>query len=417
MTLIRTIEGQAQDYAPRMASDSNGGGRLGVDPGGNLAGRSQILTDEGGYRINFSGNSLYLLTSGNLSFTNGSNIVTGDNISQYNFRNMDYVKLGSDADTYYNQIESHTDTQIVLASPYQGSTATGQASLTVLVPKIGTGGTLTVSNGTAIIDTGTISNVVHELERDVDYLPLVKQSGLAVSQRLPNQYTVIGVYDAVNVVNQYWAWFKLDGTDKNYITCESAYSKTGTPSDYEKETTIVKVPYGLATDVSLRYRLEVSQDRVRFIINGLEVASHYKCIPNPYSKLTSTIRIVAIDTLGSSTQVIVDYDTVLNMNKVTVAPMNELDPAPAKSEDIETLVHLLNTLVSRTGLPDSTGRNRVVVESDSVSNRTVSIAQIAGTTTAANFGTTSGGTMRIAPTYEQLLLQPPYSVINNIVTS
>lgn len=440
MSIIRTIEGEGTDYAPGVSADSRGGGRLATDPSGNLKTRGPILTDEGGYRCNFSGTSLYL-PLGNCTFINGSTLVTGSNFNSESVHVGEYIKLDADGESALTHILTIVDdNNIILAEPYPGSSATGASSISIVNVNVGTGMSYSVTNGNFIITTGTTSGSIFELSRHVDYNPMVKQTGLSISQRSNSQTVYVGLYDQASVMfPNFWAWFKFSGTDNSVVLCESAFSKFGVPTSYETESYLIKLPKNAKTENSNRYRIECLTDRVRFLINGEVVCENYKSIPNPYALLSSAVRVSNDTSLSTSTTISVDYDCVQNFNKVITAPINDNDPSPASTNDLETLVDLITLLIGRTGLPDSLGRirgsidafngtllstgtgtggagiPRVTVSTDSTTNVTFSngVAVLTGS------GYSGTGSLRVSvPTEAQTQLGMTLPIIyNNILVS
>lgn len=314
-----------------LAAGPGQGGALRTDPDGNLVARSQVLTDELGYRCNFTNTSL-AISIGTATFTNGSRIVTGTGLIAADMRSDDYCKLNADSESAWAQIESlDSDTQITLLQPYTGTGGTGASSRAILKPVTGAGGAISVASGVCTMTSGTTANSITEVERDVDWLPLVKQAGVAVSQRIANQATNIGFYDELNPAAPRWfAWFVLDGTTATTAKCQSARNPTQAPSAAEIEETLVTIPNGGTSASSRRWRPEVLGDRVNFFIDGVLVATHYRAMPGPGDLLTSTVRIVnGAVAPASSTTVTIDYDTCKNHNKLEVGLLSDAEQVVA----------------------------------------------------------------------------------------
>jgi uncharacterized membrane protein len=310
-----------------VASGPGAGGSLRTDPDGNLVARAQVLTDELGYRANFANSSL-AVSIGSATFTNGSRIVTGTGFIAADMRSDDYCKLDADAESAWMQIESlNSDTQLTLLAPYAGTGGTGASSRAILKPVTGAGGAIAVASGVCTITSGTTANSITEVERDVDWLPLVKQSGVSVSQRIANQTIYIGFYDETTPAAPKWfAWFALDGTTNTTVKCQSARNPTAAPSAAETEETVVTLPNGATTATSRRYRPEVLGDRVNFLIDGVLVATHYRSMPGPGDLLTSTVRVAnGAVAPASSTTVTIDFDTVKNHNKLEVGLLSDAE--------------------------------------------------------------------------------------------
>lgn len=321
-----------------MSSGVGAGGPLRTDPDGNLVARAQVLTDELGYRANFANTSL-AVSLGTATFTNGSREVTGSGfVSASDLRTGDYVKLNADAESAWVQVESlDGDGALTLGGNYTGAGGTGAASRAIVKPVTGAGATISVASGQCTIAAGTTAGSVSEVERDVDWLPLVKQSGVSVSQRITNQGVYVGFYDELHPTTPYWfAWFLLDGTVNTTVKCQSARNPSGPPSAAETEETTVSLPNGATTATVRRFRPEVLGDRVNFLIDGMLVATHYRAMPGPGDLLTSAVRVVNGGVApASNTNIVIDYDTVKNHNKLEVGLLSDAERVVAAQPDAE----------------------------------------------------------------------------------
>lgn len=313
-----------------VAAGVGAGGPLNTDPDGNLVTRAQVLTDELGYRVNFANSSL-AVSIGTATFTNGSAAVTGTGFIASDLRTGDYVKLDADAEGAWAQIKSlDSDAGLTLIEPYSGTGGTGASSRSIVKPVTGSGASITVASGQCVIAAGTTAGAISEIERDVDWLPLVKQAGVAVSQRIANQSIYIGSYDEAHPSTPYYfAWFLLDGTTNTTVKCQSARNPSGAPSVSEIEETVVTLPNGATTATVRRWRPEVLGDRVNFFIDGILVATHYRAMPGPGDLLTSTVRVVNGTTPASNTNITIDYDTVKNHNKLEVGLLSDSEQVVA----------------------------------------------------------------------------------------
>lgn len=315
------------DYGPGYQGVPAGQQKLTVDPDGQLITRSAVYTDERGYRVNFANSSL-AVSIGNCTFTAASTAVTGTGFLTADLRVGDYVKVTADAESAWAQVASiNSDTSLTLEAAYSGTGGSGVASSRAIIkPATGTGGSIAVASGVCTLTSGTTAGSIIEIERDVDWLPLVKQSSVTISQRIANQSIYIGFYDELHPTTPYFfAWFLADGTTNTTVKCQSARNPTGAPSASEIEETTVTIPNGKTTAVPLRFRTEVLGDRVNFMIEGTLVATHYKSMPSPRDFMTSTVRILNGTTPASTTTVTVDYDTVVNHNKLQVGLLSDFE--------------------------------------------------------------------------------------------
>lgn len=303
-----------------------------TDPDGNLVTRGTVLTDERGYRANFANTSLEVAFSVAATFTAASTAVTGSGFLADDIRPGDYVKLSADAESAWAQVDTITsDAALVLVSAYTGTGGTGVATRAIVKPATGSGGTIAVASGVCTIASGTTINSISEVERDVDWLPILKQAGVTISQRIANHTTYIGFYDEAHPTTPYWfAWFAADGTTNTTIKCRSGRNPTGAPSASETEETTVTLPNRATTASSRRFRVEVLGDRVNFFIDGVVVATHYRAMPGPGDLLTSTVRSVnGSSAPATSTTITVDFDTVKNHNKLEVGLLSDAESVVA----------------------------------------------------------------------------------------
>lgn len=330
-----------------VSSGVGAGGPLRTDPDGNLVARAQVLTDELGYRSNFANASL-AVALGTATFTNGSATVTGSGfVSVRDLRTGDYVKLDADAESGWTQVESlDGDGALTLVDNYSGTGGTGASSRAIVKPVTGAGATITVATGRCTIAAGTTATSISEVERDVDWLPLIKQSGVSVSQRIANQTTYIGFYDELHPTTPYWfAWFALDGTVNTTVKCQSGRNPTGAPSASETEETVVTLPNGGTSATSRRYRTEMLDDRVNFLVDGVVVAIHYRAMPGPGDLLTSTVRVVNGTTPASNTNVVIDFDTVKNHNKLEVGLLSDAERLVAAQPEAEIRTYTAGAVI------------------------------------------------------------------------
>lgn len=330
------------DYQPGYHA-TGGSGNATIDPDLQTRVRGPVLTDEGSYRANFSGASLSLAIP-NSTFVNGSDavITAGDFESSTDLHKGDYIKLDADAESAWAQIDRMEPQRIYLAAPYSGAGGTGAASRVMLKPVTGSGASIAVANGAVTLTLGTTDAAITELERDVDYPPIMKQVGVAIDNRRANQDIYVGLYDEAIAPPRFYAWFHFDGTVNTTVKCESAFNASQAPSASEIETTTATIPNGKVTSQSIRYRIEVLNFRVRFYIDGVMVAEHFKSMPRPQDILTSTVRCVNGTGVGGATIVTVDYDAVRNFNFIDTE-------FPSESESIVATTPPLARLTGSVG--------------------------------------------------------------------
>jgi hypothetical protein len=297
--------------------DDTGAMNATIDPDGQQRTRSAILTDEGGYTVNYGG--ALAIDIGTCVFNNTNNIVTGTGFGvTYPIKRGDYVKASVDGDSSYVQINTFTTTTLYLEDVYPGTSGTYTGNSVVEQPKAGTGTSVALSGGVCVLSAGSTSDVVVELERLVDYYPIVMEREFAINQRVANQTIYCGFYDDVHPTPLHWAWFKFSGTDASLVTCESANSRFGTPAGNDIQSTVVQLPAGIKTSQYLVYRIEVDQNEIRFLANDSVLTRNNRAIFGPGDVVTSTLQIVNGTSPTAGTTVSVRYSRSYNYNKVAV---------------------------------------------------------------------------------------------------
>jgi lysophospholipase L1-like esterase len=329
------LHGHTYDYAPGYDAVEDTTGEAAFDVAGNLITRAQTLTDEGGYRYNPAGSSL-AVSLGTCTFTNGSDIVTGTGFDSVDVHMGDYVYLDADGVTQAKQVLFLTPTQLTLKSAYTGTGGTGASSRQYLKSVVGSGGTITVSNGQAVIAAQTTATSVFELERDVDVLPMVKQTQITISQRIANQDIYLGLYDENNGGTAKWYyWFHFTGTTNTAVNCVCGRNPSGAPTGGEIKTQAVTLPNGSTTAIAHRYRIEALKDRVSFYIDDVLVAQEFVQVPHPADFLTSTLRVVNGTTPATNTNITLDYDSTFNFNVLSAEYPSQTTAAAAPNMPLE----------------------------------------------------------------------------------
>jgi hypothetical protein len=295
---------------------------LNVDESGALVTRSAVLTDEGTFRVNFANTSI-AVSIGTVSISGRT--VTGTGFSTTTDVHLkDYFKLDADGESAWLQIESiDSSTQLTLVSAYVGGTS-GAASRSLMQPTTAAGGTITVASGQCTLASGTTTGARAVVGRQLDYAPLVWRSRLSISQRIANQSTRFGLVEFAPTARWY-ARFRAEGTTNTTIVCESARNPTVAPTGAEIESTTVTLPNGLTTATLTEYRVEMLTESVRFYIAGVLVAEHTRSLPSQHDILGSGILLENTGTAASNTNVVIDYITGKNHNKLEVGVMSDAE--------------------------------------------------------------------------------------------
>jgi hypothetical protein len=279
-----------------------------VDVYGALTTRGQTFTDEGSFRDDFTGNDLETTLTGTLSFTNGSTEVTGSGtLFTEEVNRANYIKLSSDSYTKYVQVvRAPNNTSILLSEPYDGTTGSGSGVKTswLKLPGGGTPGTISVSSSSITLSSGTTNGGRIAIYRGGDYLPLVNNWSLSLSQRIADQSSFVGLRDDVANPTMYCD-VVFDGTDDTKVKFRSAWNG-------DEEVSTISLPSGLNTSQSLRYKIDCSIDYAALMINGVLVCRHEAHIPDPYASLHLC---AGIENTSTVTNTDLAIDTVLFSNQ------------------------------------------------------------------------------------------------------
>lgn len=308
-----------EDCYPYVEADENGETSLITDSAGNLAVRGSTMTDEGSFRDSFAGTSLSRQLTGTLTFTNGSDEVTGEGTSflseDISLFIADFIKLNSDPETKWIEIlKIIDDTHIQLAEPYQGTSGSGNSSTSKFITNTASDASISVSNSLCNITSGVTPGSRSYIAKSLDYCPIVFVAHASLSQRILNQIGVIGVLtkpETPEGMPKNSAWFEFGGTDNTKVLCKSTLTS-------ESDSTEVTIPYGYLSSDKLRYRIEVSQEYVQYSIEGVVVATHYNLIPSPYAELNLFCGWINTGLPSSSSTVSVDTIFVNNANILQV---------------------------------------------------------------------------------------------------
>lgn len=251
-----------------------------ADAWGQLMTRGPAITDEGGVRDDFTGTSLETEMTGTLSFTNGSNVVTGSGTLFTEEANRDfYVKLVSDTDfsNWMRVQRAVTDETLLLESEYSGSTGSGDAHRTRWVtPRSGTTpGTYAVTSSSLVLASGVGTDGTVRIYRNGDYMPCLTVWRASVSQRIANQTAHLGFRSEYESPTMY-AEVAFTGTDDKQVTFNTAWNT-------DEESSTVTLPAGLDTSQMLRYKIEVAPTYCSLLVNGVLIAKHENHVPDPYA--------------------------------------------------------------------------------------------------------------------------------------
>ena len=311
---VPTAANGQSGFTPTPHTVDTGNQQLLSDPSRQLIARSTVLSDEGSFRDDFTGSSLFTSLTGTLSFTNGLPTVTGSGtLFTTELGTDNYIRLSAHANTALAKVKQViSNTALMLETNYTGATAAGASTSTQWIVAIpASPADITVGSSLVNLLASTVNGTTVSISRIGDYLPFVMVTTCTISQRIANQTIFVGFQDVVGTpVTQ--AGFVFDGTVNTSAKCRS-----GVASDSIQETTIA-LPNGAITIAANVYEIEQTADRTKFIINGVQVAEHRTHIPTPYALLSKTAYIANTGTAGSATTLSVDAVFFANRNLIAL---------------------------------------------------------------------------------------------------
>lgn len=326
------------DFTPAPAAYVEGGANYDLTPlqsdsSGQLITRGAVLTDERSFRTDFPSTYFTNLT-GTVSFTNGSDKVTGVGTLFTSELDKDWlIKLSTDNNVYYlDVLDIISDTELELNSDYLGTTGTGTAIRTRIIPSISTG-SVSISNSILSITAGSLNTNYTYAYKEIDYGPLYMHAYANASNSIAGNSLYLGFSaNPATPDSGLCCYILFDGTDNTTI-------KFVTGSTEIKEETTCKLPSGITTNMTdCYYEITISAGECVLCMNSVQVAKHRRHIPKPYDAMILFFgsKNTSVLTLGNT----LNIDTVLvsNHNKIEVASSFSGTPLLTRlDEDIHTL--------------------------------------------------------------------------------
>ena len=317
---------------------------LQTDKSGNLLTRGPVLTDEESFLDDFIGSALVSSITGTLTFTAGSNAVSGsgtafltDLVSR---QGGYYIKLTSAAETYWARVLIvNSDDSLVLKDNWGGTTGTGASHKSLWRTSTGTGGAIAVANSNCNVAAGTTHAAKTFVYREADYSPIMTQIMCSVSQRIAGQETWVGFFDDPVTPTQY-AVAVLDGTDPTVIKFRTASNNDA--SDIEETTHFY--PNGTSSGTNGKFEISVVEGRAILSLDGLKISEHVLHVPGIYNSLCYGFGIVNTGTPATATTLVVNSGFLKNANRLEIANNYRGDALPVKIyEDAYTVYGVLTT--------------------------------------------------------------------------
>jgi hypothetical protein len=320
---------------------------LNQDVFGNLQTRGPVLTDEISFRVDFdadyytNGTNLFKALTGTIDWTNNATNITGIGTAfTTELLQGSYIKKQTDADTLWVQIDYVVnDTTLILATPYQGTTATATGYQAKFKQQTN-GGSATVSNSVLALTANNGNNNFAYIEKQGDYLPFNVEFKANVSQRVANQISFFGLQKNTGISDIKEALIVFDGTVNTQIKCRTRSSSAAA----DTEETTITLPNGATTATNQIYKIDISGNQVTFLVNDIVVAIHRTHIPGAYDDLKLTGRIYNTTGGTGNGTLSIDYIWFSNNNRIEISNsyrgepdrvgLNHYNPLTGLSEDL-----------------------------------------------------------------------------------
>ncbi len=309
-----------------------------VDGEGSLVTRSNILTDEGSFRDEFSGTSLETVLTGDVTVLADSSIISGSGCLFTEELNREfYIRpVGYDSDSWKGIIRVPNNDLGQIEETYSIDIS-GSFEKTKWIARTEVSGAYTVTSSILSLTVDGSNGSSATVSRAGDYCPIYCKIKCQLSDRNNNQEAYLGfVNDITDQTIKILAYFS--GTDNATIKFISSYSGI----DEETEETDVVLPVGLTTAQFLQSGIYFNGPTANFTINDIVVAKHGNHLPNMYQDMEL---VAGIHNLDSTVSASLNIDTFFfsNQNKIEIANSFQEPIAVIVKEDLHTITAKLDT--------------------------------------------------------------------------
>lgn len=311
-----------------------------VDGEGSLITRGGVITDEGSFRDDFTGSSLYTELTGTINFTNGSDEITGTDTIFFEELNRDvYIKYELDGSEYFIKILRVKDNYTAyLDGEYTGTTASGTGHLSGWIDIANNSGNALIENSKIILNIGQSSGDYIYLNKFSDYSPMIQFWRLKLDNRLENQEVFFGFKDSIESPKMF-CYVLLDGYNNNIIKFKTSW-------DGDIEESQISLPANLVTSNYLKYKIDVSPEYCALLVDNLLVAKHETHIPGMYSEMNSIVGIINNGIVSDDNNLRLDSFYLSNQNQIQIANSFTNPIAVITREDQHTLIGKLTTTLT-----------------------------------------------------------------------
>lgn len=293
---------------------------LQVDSDKNLMTRGPVTTDEGSFRDEFAPSNYPSTTfeknlTGTVTFTNGSATITGSGTAFLTELTHDmYVKLSTDATSAWMKVRGVlSNTSAVLDDVYTGTGGAGTGHRTFWKNSTASGTTYTIGSNNLTVTTGTTSGGHFECVHDVDYLPMVMNFSLQLSQKIANQRFRIGFFDSTTTSgagSNNAAYVEFTAASTTITNCVFV-----TQSGPNAADTLTSSALTITSPATAQlFRIEIVADAARLYQGETLLVTHKNKLPNFYSPLFIAAFTDNTAAAGSTTTVTIDFLSSNNLD-------------------------------------------------------------------------------------------------------
>lgn len=374
-----------------------------LDSGKNLITRSSVHCDEGSFRTDFN-NALSSNLTGNVTFVNGSNIVTGVGTAFASEVNAgDYVKLNSDGTIYFQQVDHIvSDTVLSLYDNYVGASGSGTANISEWkYYSTGTGSSVSVASSFITLNAGTANGGKAYIEKIIDYLPLVCYTDLSIAVRQANQEVMFGFVDDVDNPTKE-ASIVFDGTNNTTLKFRTRSGASAT-----QETTIT-LGGSMRTTDELDYEINILAGKAVLVIEQKVRAVHTDRIPFPYDVLKYVMKVSNTAAVASN-NFVSDVAYISNVNLINVTNAFYGDTIKVEIVDPETSFNPKSGFID--GYVQTAATTLAAVRSTTYTEQTTNSQRSFKSSSASDAAAGVGARTILLTYYDQNMVGPFYETI------
>lgn len=333
---------------------------INVDNGGSLMTRGPVITDEGTFYDHFVDGCVGIVVTGNITFINGSTIVTGTSVDFTQGSTLvlekQYIKLNIDGEIAYTQVLSvNSPTRITLVNNYPGTGGTGSMTVSNWITNAGTNGSISVGDSNVYItnglDAGTNTYIYHSL----DYSPIQMINYMQVLDYPSSpidgyQIITFGFQDNPASVTQQ-AIVQID----NSLPPNQIYFVTsGSGGSVDTTIQLITLPSGFLVTDLLTYKLYLGVDRAFLSVgipntsNTTVIAQAELDIPDPYTVMFAVLGIQNSATITHSATISSDAIFVGDYDRLEISTSFIGDPISTLLYGKNNVTGLINNVAVNT---------------------------------------------------------------------